>query len=161
MWGWDREFYPEDHRLVSRGLPSDDNDQEGPVFLSHPHTNYGFFFLLTTNISFYIEKTWKRLSENLKYAEMQPDDVILTLQWRHGSTCGRRAAVRFFIFPTDWYGYVRKQRISRSGVREKCQLLEAGTEPALLNLKPVTFTVSLIKPASTAWQFQIPTLSPA
>ena len=33
--GWDRKIRPEDHRLASRDLPSDDS--EGPVFLSHPH----------------------------------------------------------------------------------------------------------------------------
>ena len=34
-------------------------DPEGQIFLSHPHTNNGFLFLLTTklNTSFYIGKT--------------------------------------------------------------------------------------------------------
>ena len=44
-------------------------DREEQIFLSHPHTNNGFFFLLTT----------KRLSENPEYAQMQHGDKI-TLQ---------------------------------------------------------------------------------
>ena len=40
---------PEDHRLASRGLPMITNgDHEGRIFLSHPHTNNGLFFLLNT-----------------------------------------------------------------------------------------------------------------
>ena len=34
----------EDQSLASRGLPNDDHgDHEGRIFLSYPHTNYGFF----------------------------------------------------------------------------------------------------------------------
>ena len=65
-------------------------DREGWIFLSHPHTNNGFFFLLTTKYLIYIGKTWKRLPEHPEYAEMRHGDVILTLQWCHGSTCGQR-----------------------------------------------------------------------
>ena len=43
------------------------------------------------NTSFYIGKPWKSLPENPEYAEMQHGDLILTLQWRHGLTCGKRA----------------------------------------------------------------------
>ena len=32
-------------------------DPKGQIFLSHPHTNNGFFFLLTTNIASCIERT--------------------------------------------------------------------------------------------------------
>ena len=46
------------------------------------------------NTSFYIG-----LSENPEFAEMRHSGVILTLQRRHGSTCGQRAAVRFLSFP--------------------------------------------------------------
>ena len=55
-------------------------DHEGQIFLSHPHTNNGYFFLLTTKTSFYIgKKTHKnRLPENPEYAEMRHCDVILT-----------------------------------------------------------------------------------
>ena len=54
------------------------SDHEGQIFLSHPHTNNGFFFLLTTLYLIYIEKTWKKLPENPEYAEMRHGDVILT-----------------------------------------------------------------------------------
>ena len=49
--------------------------------------------------SFYIRKTSKRLPENSEYAKMRHGDVILTLQWRHGSMCGQHAAdVQLFCF---------------------------------------------------------------
>ena len=78
-------------------------DCEGSIFLSHPHTNDGFFSCSPLNNSFYIGKTWKRLPESPEYAEMRHGDIILTLQWCHGSACG----CLFFIFPTGWYWYVR------------------------------------------------------
>ena len=79
-------------------------DQEGRIFLSHPPMNIGFFFLLTTKyLNLYWKKKWEKLPENPEYAEMQHDDVILTLQLQHSSTCG----CLFFIFPLGWYWYVR------------------------------------------------------
>ena len=48
---------------------------EGLIFLSHPYTNNGFFFLLTTRFG----KPEKRLPENSEYAEMRHGDTILTL----------------------------------------------------------------------------------
>ena len=54
-------------------------DQEGRIFLSHPHTNNGFVFSLTTNTLFYNEKH-KRLPKKPEYAEMRHGYVILTLQ---------------------------------------------------------------------------------
>ena len=52
-------------------------DREGQIFLSHPHTNNGSFFLLTKNTSFYTGKIWKkRLPENPEYAEMRHCDVV-------------------------------------------------------------------------------------
>ena len=54
------------------------------------------------NTSFYIWKTWKKLPENPQKAEMRHGHAILTLQWRHGSTCGQRKAevwLFIFIFP--------------------------------------------------------------
>ena len=32
VWGWDRKICPEDHRLASQGLPSDDSDHVGQIF---------------------------------------------------------------------------------------------------------------------------------
>ena len=62
------------------------------------------------NTSFLLKKkTWKRLPDNAEYAEMRHNiyvwhgDVIFTLQWRHRSTCRRRAAVRFYIL--GWHGW--------------------------------------------------------
>ena len=50
------------------------------------------------NTSF-ITKLKKRLPENPEYAEKRNDAVILTFQRRHGSTCGKHAAVRFLSSP--------------------------------------------------------------
>ena len=101
-------------------------DHEGRIFLSHPHANNGFFFLLTTKYLILYWKNMKKTSRKSWYAEMRRDDVILTLQWRHGSTCDQRAAVRFLSFPRAGMGvwdrnisHGLKQRKSRSGVREK------------------------------------------
>ena len=56
-------------------------DREGQIFLSHPHTHDGYFFLLTTKyLILYKKKGVKRLSENPEFAEMRHGDVILTLQ---------------------------------------------------------------------------------
>ena len=42
-------------------------DPEGQIFLSYPHTNNGFLFLLTT-VFFYLGK---KLPEGPEYAKMQ------------------------------------------------------------------------------------------
>ena len=55
-------------------------DREGQIFLSHPHTNHGFVFLLTTKYLILYWKDMKRLPENPESAEMGHGDVILTLQ---------------------------------------------------------------------------------
>ena len=50
---WDRKICLKDHRLASRGLPSDGKqDREGQIVLSHPHTNTGLFFLVKLNTEF-------------------------------------------------------------------------------------------------------------
>ena len=65
-------------------------------FLSHPHTNNGFCFLI---ISHLILKTWKRFPDIPELAKMRHGEVILTLQWRHGSTCDQRVAdVQLLVF---------------------------------------------------------------
>ena len=84
------DWYHEIGRVMTNG------DHEGRIFLFHPHTNNRFFSCSPLNASFYIGNTWKRLPENPEYAEMRHGDVILTLQWREGSTCDQRTAVRFF-----------------------------------------------------------------
>ena len=53
-------------------------DREGRIFLSHPHTNNGFFFLLTTKYRILYRK--KLLPENPEITVMRHGDVILTLQ---------------------------------------------------------------------------------
>ena len=55
-------------------------DLEGRFFLSHPHTQDGYLFLLTTKYLILYCKHIKKLSENPKLAEIQHGDVILTLQ---------------------------------------------------------------------------------
>ena len=100
MWGWDRKIHPEDHRLASRACwVMTNGDRVGWIFLYHPHTNRGCFFLLTNKYLIFIGKTGIRLSNNPKYAEMRHGDVILTLQWSHGSMCYQSTAGRFLSFP--------------------------------------------------------------
>ena len=64
------------HHEACRVMPM--GDREGQIFQSHPHTNNGFFFLLTAKLSiFYIGK---RLKANPEIAEMRHGDIILTIQ---------------------------------------------------------------------------------
>ena len=87
-------------RVMTKG------DPEGRIFLSHPHTNNGFFFLLTTRYHILYWKNMKRLQENPEFADMRHADVILmsiTSQIDVRPTCSRRAAVRFLSFPRlEW-----------------------------------------------------------
>ena len=70
MWGWDRKICPEDHKLASQDLSSDDTgDPEGKIFLSYRHMFNGFFFLHTIKYGiFYIKKG---LPGGPEYAGMQ------------------------------------------------------------------------------------------
>ena len=62
----DRKIHPEDHRLTSQVLPSDDTDRNGPIFLSHPHTNNGFVCLSHHLIwHFYIIKASQKFLNKL------------------------------------------------------------------------------------------------
>ena len=58
------DWHHEACRVITNG------DDEGRIFLSHPHTNNGFFFFLTTKYLIYIGKRWKKLPENPEYAEI-------------------------------------------------------------------------------------------
>ena len=55
-------------------------DHKGQIFLSHPHTNNRFFFVLTIKYLILYWKDMKRLPENFEFTEMQHGDVIFTLQ---------------------------------------------------------------------------------
>ena len=55
-------------------------DREGRILLFHPHTNNGFFILLTTKYLILHWKNIKMASENPEYAEMRHKDVIMTFQ---------------------------------------------------------------------------------
>ena len=55
-----------------------------------------------------MKKKTKNAFRYPEYAKMRHGDDILTLQIRHGSTCGQHAAVRFLSFPragTDMLDY--------------------------------------------------------
>ena len=81
------DWHHEACRVMTNG------DQEGPIFLSHPPLNNGFFFLLTTSYLIYIGKN---LIKPSRKSWIRRD---ATLQWRHGSTYSQCAAVRFLSFP--------------------------------------------------------------
>ena len=55
-------------------------DRGGQIFLSHPHTHDGYFFLLTTKYLILYWKDVKRFQENPEFAEMRYGEVILSLQ---------------------------------------------------------------------------------
>ena len=65
---------PEDHCLASQGILSDDIDFERPIFLSHPHTNNGFFFLLTIKFCIFHQK---RIPKVPDYSEMRHKMMML------------------------------------------------------------------------------------
>ena len=76
------DWHHEACRVMTNG------DHKGRIFLPHPHTNSGFFFSPTTRyLILYWKYVEKRLQEHPEYAVMRQGDVILTLQWSHGSTC--------------------------------------------------------------------------
>ena len=56
------------------------SDREGRIFLSHPYTHDGYFFLLTTKYLIIYYKDMKKLPENREFAEMRHDDVIVMLK---------------------------------------------------------------------------------
>ena len=77
-------------------------DPEGWIFLSHPHTNNGFFLLLTTKyLILYFEKH-EKLLENPEYA-LCHFNIRMTSQIDVQPAC----SFLFFILPTGWYEYVR------------------------------------------------------
>ena len=52
------------HHKACRVMPK--GDREERIFLSHPHTNNGFFFLLTT-VFFYLEISFQKSLNTLRY----------------------------------------------------------------------------------------------
>ena len=67
VWEKDRNIRPEDRRLASRSLPSDDKvnaDSGGRIFLSYPHTNNGFFYMLTTVFIYLFTYYFKQASRS-------------------------------------------------------------------------------------------------
>ena len=110
------DWHHEACRVMTNG------DRERRIFLSHPHTNSGFFFLLTTNYSILLWKNRKKGFQKIPNS--------LATWWRYfiititpGNdarlACGRRAAVRFLNFPTGGYGYVGKNNGNPDLVCEK------------------------------------------
>ena len=98
-------------KFTSWGLPSDDKRwSQWTDFLSHPHTNYGFFFLLTTKYRILCLKSMKKASRKswIRWDATwwRHFNITMTSRIDVRPSCGRRAAVRF-IFPTAWYGYAR------------------------------------------------------
>ena len=81
--GWDRKSVPRITALHHEASPVITNgDTKGLIFLSHPHTNNWFFFLLTIDFLFSIIFT----SLWICWDPRSHDDVILIKQWRHLTT---------------------------------------------------------------------------
>ena len=95
------------------------SDHEGQIFLSNPHTNNGFFFLLTTK---YLILYWKNIKKTSTKPWMCGDatwwrnfNILMTPQSDMRPACGRRAAVRYLSFPRVGTG-------TRSGMQENSVL---------------------------------------
>ena len=69
--------------------------REGRLFQAHPHTNYGFFFLLTTK-SKNMKKDLQKILNKLRCAMVTS---FYHCNDGHETTCDHRAAVRFLSFP--------------------------------------------------------------
>ena len=78
-------------------------DPEGQMFLSHPHTNTGLFFLLTNQIPHFIlgkkhEKDFQKILKSLRCALVTKFNITMTSRIDMRPACGRRAAnVRLFV----------------------------------------------------------------
>ena len=59
---------PRDHRLSSLSMTND--DPEGQIFLSYPHTTNGFFFLLTIKYCIFMSKKGSQKSPNMLRCNM-------------------------------------------------------------------------------------------
>ena len=83
------------------------NTNDG-FYLSHPHTNNEFFFLLTTkylilyfkNMENTFRNSWIRWGATCR----RNFNITITSRIDVRPACSRRAAVRFFIFPTGCAG---------------------------------------------------------
>ena len=77
---------------------------------------------------------------------MRQDDVILTVQWRHGSTCGQRAAdARLFDFYLS-IGLIRVCEINR--IHHWCSV---GTETSQLEGPPFQWETRLAEFPTEQW----------
>ena len=78
-------------------------DREERIFLSYPHTNNGFCFLLTTR---YLILYWKDMKKTSRKSWIRWDatwwhnfKITMASRIDMQPTCGRRAAVHFLSFP--------------------------------------------------------------
>ena len=71
-------------------------DHEGRIFLSHPHTNNGLFFLLTTK---YVILYWKNIKKDFqKILNTLRCDMVTSFSHFNDVTDRRAASVRLFVF---------------------------------------------------------------
>ena len=76
-------------------------DCQGRIFLSYPHTNYGFFLCSTINTAFLCLRNMKMAFRVPGCVDIQHTCDMVT------SKIDRHVASVWFIFPMGWYGYVR------------------------------------------------------
>ena len=105
-------------------------DHEGQIFfLSHPHTNKGFFFLLTINTSYILEKHEKSFQ---KIPNTLRCDMVASFYHCNDVMDRRVAEVRLFIFYLS-LGLVRVCEI---------ELSHMGNPDLVCEKSMVFFTVS-------------------
>ena len=86
------------HREACLMMPKHDHEER--IFLSYPHTNNRFYFLLTIQNSIFIFD--KRLPEVPEYAEMR-HTMMMSLLHYNDINCLPTCNFIIFIFPTGWH----------------------------------------------------------
>ena len=100
----EKKWHETPYQCSANSLPSDANRwSRGPYFLSHPHTNNGFFFLLTTNyLILYLKnmkKDFQKILNSVRCDMVTSFYISITSQINMWQVCGLSAAVRFLSFP--------------------------------------------------------------
>ena len=110
VWGLDRKSILKITNYHHQACQMMTNcDREGRIFLSHPQTNNGLVFLVTTKyfILYWKKKTFKSLPENPELSWNAtwccPFNITMALLIDVRPRCG----CSFFILLMGWYGYVR------------------------------------------------------
>ena len=97
VWGWDRKICPEDHRMASRGLPSDGNWWSRGTDFSIPTSHELWILFLAHHLIPYL--SWKNLKKAVqKVLNTLRCDMVTSFKHYNDVTDRRVASVRLFVF---------------------------------------------------------------